>query len=418
MKHTTLHHSKRLWRWFIHLPRLLLAVIAAQLSLMIALFTYAWIRKRAVENPFLQLEYPEIAVGNHRVQVFDDGESVFEDMLAEIEQARETILLESYIFERDEVGIHFKKVLIRKAKQGVKVRIIFDGVGSLHVPARFKLFGWRRNIRVFEFGRLRSLHSFVTRQIWVRDHRKILVIDGKVAYLGGMNIGKAYARTWRDTQIKICGPMAANAGHAFAELWNRHNKRHTLTLGYAAVEDEQIEIVVNHPYERQFLIREMYLARLREAQHSVLITNAYFIPDREIIDTVIATAQRGVNVQIVMPEISDNIVVDWLARGLILELLKGGVRVLLYRGTMLHAKTMTVDGCWTTIGSANLDGRSMSVNYEINVVVQSEELARQMEAMYLNDCTQTREAELTTWAARPMLQQLGEWSLQSARGLF
>ena len=152
--------SSLIRKWILHLPRLVLVVLLAQVSLMVGLFAYAKIRKRAVESVFPQLEIPPTPVGQHQVQVFDDGASVFRQMLDDIEQAQHSILLESYIFERDEIGMAFKRALIRKGRQGVKVYIIFDGIGSLHVPTRFKRFGRRQNIRVFEFGRLRSLRSY------------------------------------------------------------------------------------------------------------------------------------------------------------------------------------------------------------------------------------------------------------------
>ncbi len=410
--------SKQLWFWLLQLPRVLLLLLGAPLSLMASLFIYAWLRKRTVEQHFVHLDYPPVEVDGHQVQLFDNGAAVFHDMLAEIERAQSLILLETYIFERDEVGMQFKRALVRKARQGVPVRIIFDGVGSLHVPVRFKLLGWRRNIRVFEFGRLQSLRSYITRQIWVRDHRKILVIDGRIAYLGGMNIGREYADIWRDTQLKIVGPLAANAGHEFADVWNLHFGRYPLELPYARTSSPAISILGNRPFQREFSIRAAYLRALALAERNVFITNAYFIPDREIINAVIAAAQRGVDVCVMLPFISDNIGVDWMARGLVHTLLAGDVRVLLYHGTMLHSKTMTVDGRWSTVGSANLDTRSMLVNYEINAVIDDPVFARQMEAMFLNDSTQCREVVLDEWLDRPLLQQFGEWSLQPLRRFF
>jgi cardiolipin synthase len=412
------HRSSLIWKWLIHLPRIVLAVLLAQVSLMAGLFAYAKIRKRAVESVFPQLEIPPIPVGQHEVQVFDDGASVFRQMLDDIEQAQHVIFLESYIFERDEVGIAFKRALIRKARQGVKVYVIFDGIGSLHVPTRFKSFGRRRNIRVFEFGRLRSLRSYFDIKMWVRTHRKILVIDGEKAYLGGMNIGRPYARTWRDTHLKIVGPMAGNVAHEFIDLWNEHFDRHPILLSYERTTDAQIWICGNDPFRGRLPIKQTYLDAINGSKRNIYITNAYFLPDRDIINALVTASRRGVDVQVMVPEISDNIVVDWITRGLCLELLRGGVRILLYCGTMLHSKTMTVDGEWSTVGSANLDGRSLTSNYEINATVVDQAFARQMEAMYLNDYSQSREIFAAAWASRNVLQQFGEWSLQPLRGLF
>lgn len=412
------HRSFQFWKWLIHLPRIILLMIMAQASLMIGLFAYAKIRKRAVENEFPQLEIPPTPIGRHTVQVFDDGASVFRQMLDDIEQAQQAILLESYIFERDEVGLAFKRALLRKARQGIKVYIIFDGIGTFHVPARFKSFGRRRNIRVFEFGRLRSLKSYFDIKMWVRTHRKILVIDGKIAYLGGMNIGRPYARTWRDTHLKIVGPMAHNVAHEFIELWNEHFDRRRITLNYPPTTDDYIGICGNDPFRNCLPIKQTYIDAINAAKRNIYITNAYFLPDRDIINALLAASGRGVDVQIMVPEISDNIVVDWITRSLCLELLRGGVRMLMYCGTMLHSKTMTVDSEWSTVGSANLDGRSLTANYEINATIKDTAFARQMEAMFLNDRSQSYEIFADKWASRNVLQQVGEWSLRPLRGLF
>ena len=407
-----------IWRWLIHLPRVLIALILAQATLMASLFAYAKIRKRAVENIFAELEIPPLPIGKHTVHVFDDGGSVFREMLHDIESARESILLETYIFERDEVGMAFKRALIRKAREGVRVYVIFDGIGTLHVPARFKSFGRRRNIRVFEFGRLRSLRSYFDVKMWVRDHRKILVVDGKIGYLGGMNIGRAYAWTWRDTHLKITGPMAGNIAREFIDLWNEHNSRRPIILPYERTNDEYIGVCGNDPFRNELPIRQTYLDAINKAERNIYITNAYFLPDSGIVQALIAARQRGVDVQIMFPEISDNIVVDWIARGIATDLLRGGVRILQYCGTMLHSKTMTIDGEWSTVGSANLDGRSLTANYEINATIIDAAFARQMEAIYLNDRAQSREAAVDKWVRRNPLQRAAELSLRPLRGLF
>ena len=407
-----------LTEWVLSLPRLLLASILAQLGLMGALMAYAKLRNRSVENSFPQLDLPPIDLGEHSVQLFDDGGSVFRQMLFDISLAKESILLESYIFERDEVGLAFKRALIRKAREGVKIYVTFDGIGTLHVPERFKLFGKRRNIRVFEFGRLKSIRSFFDTNMWIRTHRKILVIDGKIGYLGGMNIGRNYARTWRDTHLKIEGPIAANIAEEFIALWNKYNKKHKINLSYATTSDQQVGICANDPIEYQLPIRQTYLDAINDAKHYIYISNAYFLPDPLIRATLIDAAKRGVDIQIMVPEISDNIVVDWICRGLLGELMEHGARVLLYRGTMIHAKTMTVDGLWSTVGSANLDTRSLAANYEINATIKHPAFARQMEAMFLNDRAQSREINYQTWRSRSIFIHIGEQVLQPARGLF
>ena len=406
------------WDWFIHLPRFILGIVLVQTGLMIALFVYAWIRKRTVENTFLHLEYPEQTIGDHRVQLFDDGYSAFEDMLAAIDQAEDVIFFESYIFEGDKVGRRFKHALLRKARQGVRVYVVVDGIGSLHVPMRFKLKWWRQNVRVFEFGRLQKLRSYLAGQIWVRDHRKMLVVDGKIAYLGGMNIGREYADMWRDTQLKIVGPLAVTLAHDFVYLWNKHYKRPPIELVKQPVEDPFIRYYTNRPFERRFPIREAFLELIRNAQRNIYIANAYFIPDHEILRAVIDAARRGVDVQIMIPLISDNIIVDWMARSLVLDLLQAEVRVLLYQGTMLHSKSITVDGRFGVLGSVNFDNRSLWVNYELAVVIEDETFVRQMDAMYLNDRTQCRGVILEEWCERPLLQQFGEWLLRPVRRFF
>lgn len=408
----------RLLRWLLQLPRLLLGFIIFQIGLMAALFLYAKIRKRGIENPFPQLEIPPLQVSNHELQLFDDGESVFKAMLHDIEQAQHSILLESYIFEDDDVGRMFRNALIKKSREGVTVRVIFDGIGSLHVPEKFKFFGRRKNIRVLEFGRLRTLKSYFDLNMWIRTHRKILVIDHQIAYLGGMNIGRNYEKTWRDTHLKISGAMARTVAHEFIELWNANNKKYPIHFIFPPAKDEHIAIYANNPFENRLPIRHMYLEAINGAQRNIYITNAYFLPDSGLRHALITAAQRGVDVQIIVPFISDNIVVDWITRGIISELICYGVRVLLYKVTMIHAKTMTVDGTWSTVGSANLDARSLGANYEINAVVEDIPFARQMEAMFVNDRAQSSEVQAKYWLNRNLLIRAGEFALQPVRGLF
>ncbi len=369
----------------------------------ISLFTYAGVAATALIRRRRDFRFPHkplepVWVEGERLKIFNYGHATFKDMLEVIDQAQESIFLETYILKSDIIGQRFKAHLIRKAQEGVKVYLAFDGFGSLLMPFGFRR--WPKEVNVTVYGPLHSYLSFLWLGTYTRYHRKILVIDNKTAYLGGMNLGREYATTWRDTHCRIDGTKAQEIALAFAELWNRRHwlltsKRIKLPFQADGKPDQKIYIRESKPSKvfGDFTIRDAYLEAFEKANSHMMLTNPYFLPDAELSGAIHAALARGVRVDLIVPEKSNHLIVDLLARPYYDDLVKAGANLWLYRHTVIHSKTATFDHCLSTIGSANLDGRSQ-INHEINLFVVSEEFADRMEEMFRDDLNNCRAARL------------------------
>lgn len=370
-------------------------------------------RRNRHQGSFPHLNMEEVHVRENIVQIYDYGRDLYDSMLAAIDSAQESIYLETYIWKGDATGQEFKEKLARKASQGVEVYVIFDRFANLVVPRSFKVFP--ADMHVLQYHAFsRPWYIFDPRR-YALDHRKLLVVDGNTAFIGGFNLGSLYATAWRDTHMRIHGPAATHLAQSFIDFWNQHTpdlnhiKRH-----YPRRFDPLINIWGNSALRLTFPIRDMYIEAIDKAEHYILLSNAYFVPDRTLLDSLKAAARRGVDVQILVPWVSNHVVVDWLTRGYFDECLKADIRVFGYRN-MLHAKTCTIDGEWSTIGTANLDRLSSVGNYEINVEVYSKELAHQMEVLFKCDVSNSFELRLDEWKKRPWYAILSERILSPLR---
>ena len=372
-------------------------------------------RKRQQGGGFPHPNLNEIQVGDNTLQLYDFGQHLYDAMLSAIEHAQETVYLETFIWKDDTIGQAFKQCLAKKAAQGVEVYVVFDSFGNAVVPKRFKEFP--PAIHTLKYQAIqRPWHVFDPRR-YALEHRKLLIVDGHTSFIGGYNIGSPYADTWRDTHLRIEGPAAADLAHSFTEFWNQHSIQHApITRHYPRRFDALITIGGTNALQLMFPIRDMYIRAIDRAEKTIHLTNAYFVPDGVLLDALIAAARRGVNVQTLVPWISNHLVVDWLARGYFTQCLMAGIKVFGYRH-MLHAKTCTIDGQWSTIGTANLDRLSAVGNYEINVEVYNESLAHQMEQIFLSDTTDAIALKLDEWLDRPWYAMLGERILAPLRVL-
>jgi len=243
-----------------------------------------------------------------------------------------------------------------------------------------------------------------------RDHRKILVVDEKIGFVGGYNIGSTYATQWRDTHMRITGPGVWELTSTFVNFWN-HNRKHGLPhLEIIRTPDwlPRIQTAANAPIRQVYPVRNIYLEAFRRASHHIYLTQAYFIPDKLFLDELLAAAARGVDVRLVVPESSNHVLTDWLSRGQYSKMLRGGISIWLFKNAMVHAKTATVDGVWTTIGTANIDRLSLQGNYEINMSIYDADLAETMERVFESDLTNCRRLELDEWENRPFINKIGE----------
>ena len=373
-------------------------------------------RKRRGEASFPHPRMKEVQLGENSLQLYDYGGDLYDAMLAAIDGAQESIYLETYIWKGDEVGQTFKDHLIRKAEQGVAVYVVFDSFGNTVVPHDFKTFP--ATVHALSYQAITRPWHVLDWRRYALDHRKLLIVDGFTSFIGGYNIGSLYATTWRDTHLRIQGPASADLAQSFIDFWNRHvtdrKGMARITQHYPRHFNPLINFRGTNAMRLTFPIRDMYIEAIDRAEHSIRLSNAYFVPDGVLLDALKAAAERGVDVQILVPWVSNHIVVDWLTRGYFTECLRAGIRVFGY-SSMLHAKTCTIDGQWSTIGTANLDRLSSVGNYEINAEVYSEELARQMEDLFCSDVTNAVELLRGRWELRPWYNRLGEEILTPLR---
>jgi cardiolipin synthase len=402
--------------------RALLAVFGFQLLLALALTLVDSYRRRGKKPKPFPTEGPlEVQVGEGAVTTYTFGRDLYADMLDAIRSAKRQVLFESYIWKGDEVGEEFKRALTAAAGRGVEVYAIFDAFANLVVSPRFKRFSPR--MRVLEYPVYGAGWRFFDLRRYGRDHRKILVVDDRVAFVGGYNIGAAYATEWRDTHIKLTGPAVWDLKRAFADFWNLNRRAREraggrpLLLEAASDWDPRIRIHRNVPRLWMFPIRAMYLEAIDRAYHHIYLTHAYFIPDGGFVEALGAAARRGVDVRILVPATSNHVVADWLSRGYYSELLSAGVRIFLFQGAMVHAKTATVDGRWATVGTANLDRMSLTGNYEINVEIIDPSMAQLMERVFRTDLGNCRELKIEEWEARGVHRRFTETVLAPLRPL-
>jgi cardiolipin synthase len=403
------------------LKRGLIVMVVSQLSIALGLtLVDSWRRRGKKREPFPVTPPADIQVGAGVVTPYTFGEDLFEAMLAEIDSAQSQILFETYIWKSDEVGQQFKAAVEAAADRGVDVYVIYDAFANLVVPRDFKRFSPK--IRVLAYPMYAAGLRFWDLRRYGRDHRKILVVDDRIAFVGGYNIGSAYANEWRDTHARVTGPAVWDLKRAFVDFWNMQARAgrgpgSLLTVDASDDWDATVRIHRNVPRLWTFPIRGMYLEAIDRARHTIYLTHAYFIPDDDFVDTLLSACARGVDVRLLLPATSNHVVADWLSRGFYTTLLEGGVRIHLFQGAMVHAKTATVDGRWCTIGTANIDRLSMTGNYEINIEFIDAGLAEQMEGIFRRDLGNTVELTLDQWRARGVARRFAEMVLAPLRPL-
>ncbi|AZN29836.1 phosphatidylserine/phosphatidylglycerophosphate/cardiolipin synthase family protein [Flaviflexus salsibiostraticola] len=360
-------------------------------------------------------EFPHFApkhshVANTQVTTYTFGHDLYEDMIEAIESAEHTVYLETYIWKADAIGQRFRDAIIGAAERGVSTYVIVDVFGNLNQDPRFRHFPDLENLHVRRFPFLHPGRIFGFIRHSGLDHRKLLIVDSTISFVGGYNIGQLYADHWRDTHIRLVGPQTWELENAFIDMWNAHRKRGAkrLTDRGTSEWDSRVRAVQNLPSRLSYPIRSIYLGALDRAASHAWITMGYFIPDRDLQEALIAAADRGVDVRVLIPEYSNHIVADWAGRPSYKALLDAGVRIFLYQGAMVHSKTMTVDGKWSTVGTANIDALSMRGNYEVNAEIYSESLAGNLETIFDLDLTNSRELTSEMWENRPLFARVLE----------
>lgn len=365
-------------------------------------------------------------VGKDEVTLLRDGAQAFPAMLAEIARARREVLLEMYWIGDDACGRRFLEALAERAGAGVRVRVVYDAVGSIGLPDGFFAALQEQGGEVLEFHSVSPLRSAMTLDGFERrDHRKLLVVDGVVAFTGGINLAREWLPPeeggdgWRDDVVRVRGPAAQELRWLFYDTWRRRP--------FAVIPSDVVPLprrrtrpvyVLANRWRRRRSIRREYLVRIANAHTSVDIANSYFIPNRSVRGALFRAAARGVRVRVLVPAKSDVPIVQHAVEAMFEALLENGIEIYTMRGRILHAKTVIIDERFTMIGSYNLDERSWSKNLEANLAVEDAAFARHARSWFDHDCQKGSRVDLASWRARPLTKRALEWSSFALRRLW
>jgi cardiolipin synthase len=396
--------------------RVLLGLLTLQFLTVGVLLVIAAVGKRHKhEVSFPHEPFKEIQVGENALQLYSYGRDLYAAMLAAIDAAQESIYIETYIWKDDAMGQEFQTHLAQKAAEGIAVYVIFDRFGNLVVPRAFKA-SFVPPLHMLEYSALRRPWNLLDPRRYALDHRKLLIVDGAISFIGGYNIGSTYATEWRDTHLGIRGPAAAELARSFIAFWNRFCPAHErIAQTYQLHFDPRIAVCQNEAMRLSFPIRDLHIAAIDKAEQFIFLTTAYFVPDQMLLEALKAAVKRGVDVRVLLPWNSNHIVANWITHSYFTECLQAGIRIFGYQYTMLHAKTCTVDGQWSTVGTCNLDRLSLVGNYEINVAIYSAEFAQQMSALFAEDTTEKFELTMEQWKGRPWYVKVSERLLTPLR---
>jgi cardiolipin synthase len=368
-----------------------------------------------------------LVVGND-ARLLVDGPATHRAMFEAIARARDHVNLQTYILEADAIGQRLADLLIRKRAQGVRVNVLYDSVGSIRTPPEYFQQLRAAGIAVCEFNPVNPVKAPRGWEINNRDHRKILEVDGRVAFTGGINISGVYSagsfgggrakpaskdEGWRDTHIAARGPIVAEFQRLYLDAWTRQRCEGPAPAAYppkvAERGDWTMRLVASDP---EAGASEMYLAlhsAIANAKDKVWLTYGYFVPDPDTVRVLNDAAGRGVDVRLVLPGFSDFWAPLHAGRSHYDDLLAAGVRIFERHDALLHAKTAVIDGVWSSVGSTNLDWRSFVHNYEADVIVLSAAFARDMERLFALDVRASHEITLDAWRRRGLGPRVTEW---------
>lgn len=369
---------------------------------------------------------PWFDVGADKVRLLRNGEQAFPAMLEAIARAEREVLLEMYWISPDVVGERFRDALAERARAGVKVCVIYDAVGSMGcTPA------WWRPVLV-SGGQAIEYHSispldrrFRLDRIELRDHRKLLVVDGIDGFTGGINLAARWLAVdeggagWRDDVVQVRGDATQELRSLFYRTW-RKLTRESPPLDVRPLSRHRkgpVWVLVSQWRRRRSIHRE-YVLRIRQARQYVDIANPYFVPDRRVRVALFRAVQRGVRVRVLVPSKSDVPVVQFAVEALFDTLLRHGVALWTMPGTMLHSKTAIIDESFTTIGTYNLDERSWRKNLEVNLAVEDRGFARHVRSWFERDLETAARVDLRTWQQRSLARRGLEWASYAMRKLW
>jgi len=357
-------------------------------------------------------------VRTNQWKFFLHAHDAWECMLDDCRNAQVSIDMEQYIFEHDAIGDRFIRIFEQKAREGVRVRLLCDAAGSsnLYNSARVKRL-LASGIEVLFFNPIKPWRINNYSSWFFRDHRKVLVIDSHVGYIGGVGVHQRM-HNWRDTQVRIEGPVIHELDYVFDQMWNRTKEGKFFRFNKPFFSAEQqtskpqaltkyFYFLTNSPRFHQRFIYHSLIDVIRNAHTCVYLTTPYFIPDLRLV-RVLRLARRGVDVRLIVPNASDHPIVDIATQSYFWIMLKAGVRIYLYRDHVLHAKTVIIDDDWASVGSANLDSLSLLLNYEANLVGTNHTFVSELRGHFMEDLNRSREVIFSDWKKRSWFRKLFE----------
>lgn len=364
-------------------------------------------------------------VAGNSTRVLQDGKETFKAMFDAIRRAKRNINLEYFIFENVESGgIELGDLLIKKRRQGVTVNVIYDGFGSGDTPPEFFERLKKARIKVLQFNPFNPLTVVKMND---RDHRKILVVDGMTAIVGGINLSTTYQSSgsgrsgspeglanayWHDTDLEISGPVVAQLQKLFVEHWEKQRGPKLDQRGFFpsahSTGQEMVRVIGSASAKEIPRYYVTLLSAIRNAQKNIWLTSAYFVPTDEQMADIIRAARRGVDVRILMPGKSDSNLALIMQHSHYRDLLKAGIKIYEARNEVQHSKTVVIDGVWSVIGSSNFDYRSVVFNDEVDVVVLGQKTGGELEAMFLDDTAKAREITAEKWSHRAAFKVMKE----------
>jgi cardiolipin synthase A/B len=363
-------------------------------------------------------------VPGNRVEILLNGDEIFPAKLRVIKAAKRSINYAQYVWEEGQPSEDIVNALTERCRTGLAVNVLLDAVGAFSMPPDYRQRMVDAGCRVESF---RPLGSFAVDKVNYRNHRRILVADGRVGITGGSGTSGKWGGNgrqedhWRDTDVWVEGPVVEQLQGAFAENWLEATG---IALGGAdyfpspldAKGDVTAQAVRSSPAGGSAAVYTMYLLAMASAKQSIYITNPYFLPDEKMIETLVGTARRGVHVKLLLPGAIDHNLVRQASRSELGRLLQAGIEIHEYRPAMLHAKTMVVDGRWATVGSTNLDRRSFALNDEINLVVYNQAVAERLERVFNDDISRSKQVTYDGWKDRGFMSRLLEMLSIPVRG--
>ena len=373
------------------------------------------------DNPqlaYLLLHDKSPITANNEVKLLLNGEQTFLEIIDALKQAKNHIHIEYYIYEDDEIGNEIKKILIEKAKEGVAVRFIYDDFGSRSIRKRMVKELKENGVEVYPFYKITFIS--LANRINYRNHRKIIVIDGETAFVGGINISEKYSNPnsnhlyWRDTHLKIKGSATAHLQYIFLCDWNFCTgnqieiNQDFFRRDVSSDAKVPIQIAASGPDSDSPTILYSIIQAISKAKHEVLITTPYFIPDESLMNIIKIAALSGVSIKLIVPKKGDSFLVNAAACACYSELINVGVEIYLYTKGFIHAKTLVIDQEISMVGTANMDIRSFELNFEVNAILYDRDFGRQMKEAFEHDLEDSKLINKKEWNTRSKWKTFSE----------